>query len=185
MRTVAAPNDSMAGQVVHVFEAAGLGKAPYRFLGVQTKVGPITMPDGGQVGAPGQPMGTCQYCGTGIKDCYYLRSTDGREFYVGCDCIRKAGDKSLIRYVKAEEAAKRRAKNHERNLKRWAAEAEVRKGLMAEVEAAMAEHRGALEARPHPYGFAGKSLYDYMAHCLPQAGNTRLESFIKQIKGGN
>jgi hypothetical protein len=61
---------------IHVFEASGLGKAPYTFLGVSVKVGPLKLSDGSEVGAPGQPMGCCKFCGTGA---------DGKDFYVGCE----------------------------------------------------------------------------------------------------
>lgn len=77
---------------LHPFERAGLGKAPFKYLGVFQDVGPKTVIVNGlemQVGAPGQPMGTCNYCGQGIKDCYRVRGASGDEFIVGCDCVRK------------------------------------------------------------------------------------------------
>lgn len=81
---------------MHPFEKAGLGKPPYRITGVEYKVGPIRQldehgnPTGLEIGAPGQPMGCCQYCYQGIKECWWIRSADGKDFYVGCDCVAKA-----------------------------------------------------------------------------------------------
>lgn len=78
---------------LHPFEKAGLGKAPFRCVGMTRKVGPIRFvgKDGLEwsVGAPGQPMGTCDFCGTGIADCFEIRSADGKDFIVGCDCVAK------------------------------------------------------------------------------------------------
>ncbi len=84
-------SDNAAEVGVHVFERAGLGKAPFRFVGVEVKVYQACP------GAPAQPGGSCDYCGQGIKSCYTLRSADGRQFHVGCDCIDKSGDKGLIK----------------------------------------------------------------------------------------
>jgi hypothetical protein len=51
---------------VHIFERAGLAKAPFRYVGSTYRVGPIRFIDKGvevRVGSPGQPMGTCDYFG--------------------------------------------------------------------------------------------------------------------------
>src|ERR1019366_8550255 len=80
---------------VHLFETAGLGKAPYKYLGCEVLRGPLTLPDGTQVGSFGQPMGSCCYCSTGIAYLFWLESTDGRKFFVGSDCIYKSGDAGL------------------------------------------------------------------------------------------
>jgi hypothetical protein len=93
------PFTPMAPGAVHVFEAAGLGQAPYKFRGVQVLRGPITIEQHNgvtvQVGAPGQPMGCCQYCSTNIAYLFWLESADGKKFYVGSDCIYKSGDVGL------------------------------------------------------------------------------------------
>lgn len=74
---------------LHPFEKAGLGKAPFKFVRMERKVGPVQLGNGFSVGAPGQPMGTCNYCLQGISNCFSIRSADGKEFVVGCDCIEK------------------------------------------------------------------------------------------------
>jgi hypothetical protein len=91
------------GNAEHVFEKAGLGKAPFRLVGFEVRVGPITLENGVTVGSPGQPMGTCDYCGMGIKDCYIIQSSDGgSQFVVGSTCVGKTGDAGLKRQVNAE-----------------------------------------------------------------------------------
>ena len=65
--------------MIHVFEKAGLGVAPFRFVGVEERRGPIQISATLFVGAPGQPMGSCQLCGTGIADkrmVYRLEETE-------------------------------------------------------------------------------------------------------------
>ena len=79
---------------IHVFQSAGLGIAPFEFTGYfenRTK--------------QGQPAGTCQYCGNGIAICCRIRSSDGKEFTVGSDCVNKTGDsgmKSQVNRMKAK-----------------------------------------------------------------------------------
>ncbi len=68
---------------IHPFEAAGLGRAPFKCTGMETRKYQACP------GAPIQPGGCCDYCGTGIYDCYAIKSADGRRFIVGCDCVAK------------------------------------------------------------------------------------------------
>lgn len=70
---------------MHSFEQAGLGKAPFRCVGVTENVwtsgcGTIT-----------KAGGTCDYCGTGIRYEYHIKSSDNKCFVVGCDCVAKTG----------------------------------------------------------------------------------------------
>jgi len=93
------PFTPMTPGTMHVFEQANLGKAPYKFMGVEQLRGPITIEEHNgvrvQVGAPGQPMGCCQYCSTNIAWLFWLKSADNKIFYVGSDCIYKSGDVGL------------------------------------------------------------------------------------------
>lgn len=151
----------------HPFQAAGLGLAPFRCVGVISKVGPIRYPGPGgttiEVGAPGQPMGSCKYCGTSIKDCFQIVSADGKRFEVGCDCVRRT-------YAECDLGVptdfEREMKKLER-AKRQAREADKRAKLSARCRAALA----ALDFRPqlftdqpHPNAYfasQGKTLRDY------------------------
>lgn len=154
---------------VHVFEQAGLGVAPFRFVGAETRTGPLRPidPRTGQwdgmteIGAPGQPMGTCQFCGEGIGTVCIIRSADGRTFEVGTTCVEKTGDAGLKRSVAkvVNEARKGRE----------AARVEAAAKLLAES----AEVRAALQALPHGNaGMAarGMSLLDSAEWLMTNAG---------------
>ncbi len=94
----------MSDSAMHVFERVGLGKAPFRCIGVFQDVGPHRYPGPGgvtiEIGAPGQAMGTCAHCGTGIADCYQIKSADGKKFVVGSSCVERTGDAGLIKSYK-------------------------------------------------------------------------------------
>lgn len=79
---------------MHCFEAAGLGKAPFRVNRFDT-IKFQSCP-----GAPILPGSTCDYCGTGIMYVCYIKSSDGKEFKVGCDCVNKTHDEGLIKAYK-------------------------------------------------------------------------------------
>jgi hypothetical protein len=74
----------MTTSTVHPFERAGLGHAPYRCYGCRENR--FEMPGFGW-----KPGGSCDYCGTGILYEYVIKSADGVEFVVGCDCVNKTG----------------------------------------------------------------------------------------------
>ena len=98
--------------MLHPFEKAGLGKAPFHCTHVEDA-----------------PSG-CQFCGTAIRYRYYINGADGSSFYVGSDCVAKTGGHQHIsnfRAVRTELVRKQRAKKAaeraaERKAK-WAAEA--------------------------------------------------------------
>lgn len=98
---------------VHPFESAGLGIAPFRYLGCETRVGPLRYVERGvevEVGRPGQPMGTCDLCGMGIKYCHLIKSSDGKSFVVGSDCVEKlGGSNDLLPAIIKEAKIARRA----------------------------------------------------------------------------
>lgn len=83
--------DNPAEVGLHVFERAGLGRAPFKVVGSQE------LKWQAYPGAPMQPGGSCDYCGTGIMYAVAIRSSDGRNFKVGCDCVRKTGDAGLLK----------------------------------------------------------------------------------------
>lgn len=98
-------------QTIHPFEAAGLGKAPFNMVGFSEKVYSACP------GAPEQAAGSCDYCGTGIKYQCHIRSSDGRDFVVGTDCVMKLdrADNRLISQANKQIAlAKQAKKNAER-----------------------------------------------------------------------
>lgn len=157
---------------IHPWEAAGLGKAPFRFVGVDTKRGPIRFVDPKtgvemQVGSPGQPMGTCDYCSAGIADCYRIRSADGKTFVVGSDCVARVAVKGdpVLAEVDREVAKLRRQRTVSRNAARIESAASA-----LESDAV----RSALASMPHPSAYSaknGRTLLDYVEWMIENAGN--------------
>ncbi len=123
---------------VHPFEVAGLGLAPFRCTGHSYEVGPRKLADGTEVGSAGQPMGCCDYCGQGIANVYYIKSSDGRIFTVGCDCVLKIGrsDNVLTTQVKRlKNQLAARARESKRLARREQREAAIQADLQAQRSA--------------------------------------------------
>jgi len=89
--------------MIHPFEKAGLGKAPFTCVGVHENVY-VTAG-----GAHKQPGGCCNYCGTGIQYEYEIVSADGAKFVVGSDCVARVGDVAEFRETRLKFARDRRA----------------------------------------------------------------------------
>ncbi len=139
--------------LAHRFEASGLGKAPFSFIGCREDV--IGYPDG-----TSQAAGTCQHCGTGIRYVFLVKSSCGKISGVGCDCIRHYGDDSRLvvvvesemrKMVKASKKAKAEAKRHT---------------LVGEYNIALTT----LASLPHPNGYfagKGKTYAEYFTYLMP------------------
>ncbi len=70
-------------KAIHPFERSHLGLAPFRCVGwYESKYQACH-------GAPIQPGSSCDYCGQGIMLVFRIKSSDGKEFKVGCDCVAK------------------------------------------------------------------------------------------------
>ena len=146
---------------IHKFEAAGLGLAPFRFVGIETGADRASVQSeraGNGLTYTTNNATSCDYCGQGIINAYQVQSADGKRFKVGCDCIRKTGDAGLIRHVTEEEGSKRRAKNTARRAAKWQREQD----LVAAFKAGKCE---SLRNLPHPKGREG-SAWDYVAWCV-------------------
>lgn len=126
----------------HAFELAGLGAAPFRFVGMDENF--ITYPDGTT-----QAAGCCDYCFTGIRYQCHVQSADGKRFKVGCDCIAKVGDKGLLAAYKTSPELRA----HKRTL---ASAKDDR--ITAEIRQLISQHGAAFEAQPHSRGFIDRSL---------------------------
>jgi hypothetical protein len=156
----------------HKFEVAGLGLAPFRFVGMSENY--ITYPDG-----TGKAGGTCDYCGNGIRfECVVL-SRDGKRFKVGSDCIAKVGDEGILRAYKNSPEVRA----HKRKLAA-AKDAKVSAELVALLAAKEAEYR----ALPHPYGFINRetgaplSKWDYVQFSLKGCGASGRAAWLKTLK---
>ena len=167
---------------MHPFEKSGLGKAPFRFVGHERKVGPIQV-GFMTIGAPGQPMGTCDHCGTGIADCYSVVSSDGNRFVVGSDCIeklygsknRKSSDLArdpVYRAFKAEKNKIASARRHEREAVKIAA-----------GKAWADQHEAELRAIPniHRDGESRWDQYQWFMRCAGNKGKLDILDKLQQI----
>lgn len=115
-----------AATTIHPFELAGLGLAPFRVIGAAERVFQA---------CPGEPVkagGCCAYCATGIRYAAIVRSSDGKVFDVGLDCVRKV---DFGAYLEAREAFRR-----ERAQARDAAAAVTRAQRIADAERERAEN---------------------------------------------
>lgn len=152
---------------MHPFEQSGLGKAPFRFVGATYEVGPIRTEtkDGTtvEIGAPGQPMGTCQHCGQGIALCCHIEDAEGRRSVVGSTCVNKTADKGLETATKRGTRAIRREQQRKRDTARISA-----------AQQALADYPATFEAEPHPNPWRaekGDTLADYCEWMFRNAGN--------------
>src|SRR5262245_33425193 len=121
--------------LIHPWEKAGLGAAPFRFIGMTEKVYRPTP----ELIMPG---GTCAYCSNGIRYVFECESADGKRFGVGCDCIRKVhheGEKIVTAAMRAERDAKRKQR------------AERDGARIAAARALLAGRPELFRDRPHPY----------------------------------
>lgn len=77
----------------HVFERAGLGRAPFKFVDFYVAR---------YCPAPGVVMcgAGCEFCGEGIMNVCVIEGADGKRFKVGTTCVEKTGDAGLIRAFK-------------------------------------------------------------------------------------
>jgi len=123
---------------IHKFELAGLGFAPFRFVGIWE------MPSRGfQANYPNQynrmiasapcSVGSCHYCGMGISVHYLVKDMNGKVSAVGSECINKAGDAGLMdaaRYAKNKRIReKKRAKQLQQHEARLFGERLIYAGL--------------------------------------------------------
>jgi len=153
---------------IHPFEKAGLGLAPFAFIGYSRETYQAC------VGAPIQPGASCDYCGTGITDVFAVQSADGKRSKVGCECIRKVASKGEKILTEVEQEVRRiqRERRHARE------RAKIDAGL-----ALLEQNRERLAQMPHPAEWAaeqGKTMIDYADWYLKNAGNKgKIEMFAR------
>lgn len=151
---------------MHLFERAGLGKAPFQCVGYERKVYVACQ------GAPAQPGGTCDFCGAGIMDAFVIRSADAKRFVVGCDCVNKTGDSGLIKGYKSTPEY-RKLQRERRQAKACA----VHKELSELVN----EKREALRALPSPNEY-NSSLYGWAQWMLDHCGDSGRSQVLRSLK---
>jgi len=85
---------------IHIWEAQGLGKAPFHVVGF------VTLPSANQNPSAyrsamenlpgGYELGCCGACGHGLVNNFLIESSDKKKFAVGSDCVEKTGDAGLV-----------------------------------------------------------------------------------------
>ena len=132
--------------------------------------------DGSQIGAPGQPMGTCDHCGMGIKYVYSIRSGDGNVFKVGSQCVKKIysehnvkKDPIIVKINNDRRQAERHAQ-HEREKER-----------IQEGEALVRQYEITLSTIPHTWR-EDETALDEFNWFMMNAGNKGKLKAIKIAK---
>jgi hypothetical protein len=144
--------DQPIGSTIHIFEAAGLGKAPFTYVGYYVK------------------SGSCDYCGTAIINNFSVQSSDNKIFKVGCDCIEKSGDSGLKKVVCS---IKSKIAKQKRELKKVKDKENFDQLLIS--------HEVFLKSLPHPYSWAtNKNRLDYFKYIGYKHGSTMLVKLLNE-----
>jgi len=164
--------DNTANVGKHAFEIAGLGLAPFKFVGASENF--ITYPDGTTKAA-----GTCDYCGTGIRLECRIVSADHKESVVGCNCIEKVGDTGVLKAYK--QSPEFRA--HKRKL------TQLKDAIVqVEINALLAELSPHFAAQPHPYGYTDRSTklpltyLDFVKFGMGMSGIAGRKTWVKFLR---
>jgi hypothetical protein len=161
---------------IHKFESAGLGKAPFKFTGMNENL--FTVPGCPEATKPG---GTCDFCGTGIRYEFHILSADGKHHKVGSNCIEKVGDAGLRKQI---DPTIRRHKREQRQAKAYAEAASV----SSELDVFIVIHRDRLAALPDPQGFVNRetkkplTLLDWAKWRLANCGTAGRAAALRQLR---
>jgi hypothetical protein len=160
---------------LHPFERRGLGKAPFKFIGMKHQeiaYGGAVIGAIGGVAVITKPGGTCDACGTYIVDMYRIQSADGKISVVGCDCILKLAreDNRLVSDVAKAKKENDRKKNLARKNAQLAKD-RLRINAAMDLLDSSEPVRVKLRAMPHPK-FAGSNALDYVYWMRENAGNS-------------
>jgi len=158
---------------LHIWQRAGLGIAPFRFIGFSQKTYVACH------GAPVQPGACCAYCGQGIINCCEVKDSTGRRFVVGIDCIERVGEAGILKMVKT--SAEYRA--HQAELRNKKAEA-----VTQAISALLIEQADTLRSIPHPNGFRDRATrelltaHDYLAWMFQNSGASGRKRALKIVQ---
>ena len=157
----------------HKFELAGLGQSPFTVIGYRKNIYVACH------GAPQQPGGSCAYCGTGIMNEFLIKSSDGKTFTVGSDCVLKTGDAGLTKTVKTLEGQARREaariKRQEQTRKIW----ELRDSHVKQMSEWLEVYSDFLESIP---GYSTHSLRDSAEWCIDSCGAPTIDAMFKRVQ---
>jgi len=160
---------------IHPFEKAGLGKAPFRYVGTVDQnpdsQGMVVIGECNGVSIETKQGGTCDYCGLAIINMYRVCSADGRKFKVGCDCLKKVNiinPATLKADIKKAKDAK--ADNRIADAK-------------AQLETQAVQSALASKPHPAPWGQAkGLTMLDQVEWLLAHAGRSGKTDAAKIIE---
>ncbi len=153
---------------IHAFEQAGLGKAPFRYIGMEHQdisYGQRVVGHAGGCPIMTKPGGTCDYCGTYIVNIFTVESADGNRFKVGCECVRKTGDAGLVRNVDRDVKEMERKRRQEKAKAKRIAEAKATQDAIESLPRVS----GILAGIPHPipaHAAEGRTTLDYVQWLL-------------------
>ena len=129
----------MTEKTLHAFEKSGLGTAPFYCVGMceipSTSLAEHN-PTAYAMAMADLPrdlsIGSCAYCGMGIKYNFIVKGATGRRFVVGSECVNRTGDAGLVKAVKGERT---RIAREKRDMRRSQAAAERKAAYEAERKA--------------------------------------------------
>ena len=157
--------------IAHKFETAGLGVAPFRLVRVEMRWFSIPGISGSK-----KPGSSCMFCGHPIAECCFLHDANGKEFHVGNECIKKAGDAGLYDTVKKEL---RRMKS-QAEADRAAATFREGRDMLARPEI----HRS-LSTQPHPNSYfaaKGNTMADYYEFLLHNSSRGSVANLVGKLR---
>ena len=152
---------------IHPWQRAGLGIAPFRYVGYELSVYQAVP---GDPNCPLQPGTSCDYCGQGIMHVCRIEDADGKRFKVGCDCVKKAFADTNKRLVKTVESAVKAAKKAQQ-IEREEVRIEAAKATLESDEALREE----LASEPHPSAWRaikGDTRLDYFTWIFENGGHS-------------
>lgn len=157
---------------VHAWELAGLGKPPYKFVSWSYRVF-RACPD-----APAQAGATCQFCGHAIMNCCEIKSADGKEFIVGCDCVERIGEKGIVEQFKTSPEYRKHQEKVRREKAVYAGD---------RVRQLLNDNRAKFVSLPHPYGFYNRktglplNFLDYCEWMLEHSGDSGIVKLARRV----
>jgi hypothetical protein len=154
-------------ELIHPFERAGLGKAPFTCLGVAENK--FDLGNGHT-----KPGGCCRFCYTGILYEYLIISSDNKRFVVGCECVKKTEDEGLVK----EAARQLKRLNWEKKSAMLASEAEAR------LEAERAKNGGLTNLEMHQAKMEARQLAYKTAVAPFMATLEGYADMIEDFRGG-
>ena len=163
----------------HVFEKAGLGKAPFKYIGF-SELSERRVTDAQGFTHHIAAGGSCDYCGAAIHYAMWIQDANGKRFKVGCDCVEKTGAKGIKKHVAAAKKQQAKAAREKAKAK------EVVRIAAAQENYKM--HRNIFVSELHPKRLIDRatcrplSLYDYFNWIFANAGHTGKLKATRQIE---